>query len=395
MKYTPLFITLLFAASQSFAQTKEINFEKTSFAEIKAKAKKENKLIFVDAYTTWCGPCKWMAANVFTNDTVADYFNAKFINAKIDMEKGEGPELAKQYTVQCYPNLLFIDGDGKLVHRSAGAHEAQKFISIAETAYLPEKRFSYYTEKYNSKKYEPAFLIDYMNLMDASCLASDEVLTEYFKTQKEADLTNRVNWNAIRDFSNDYKSREFTYLLKNVDAYKKLYTADSVDNKIKSTLIMAGNRACFNRNSTEKDYTNYMQDIKSLNYPGVDEVIFNVDLAYSQKKGDWAKYSKLFSESGEKFLTDPIEINNVSYTLYENSDDKKALEKAESLMKKAVEQNQEWFMLDTYAAVLYKLKKKAEAQKMAEKAIDLAKQDGATESDYKGTLDLLEQIKKL
>lgn len=91
---------LLFSAFFAFAQNREIHFEHTAWKEILAKAKKENKLIMVDAFTTWCGPCKWMAKNTFTNDTVADFYNSKFVNAKIDMEKGEGLDIAKQYEVQ-------------------------------------------------------------------------------------------------------------------------------------------------------------------------------------------------------------------------------------------------------------------------------------------------------
>jgi uncharacterized protein YyaL (SSP411 family) len=63
-----------------------MEFEKGSFSEIKEKAKKENKLIFMDCYTSWCGPCKMMARETFTNDTVAKYFNEHFINCSFDME---------------------------------------------------------------------------------------------------------------------------------------------------------------------------------------------------------------------------------------------------------------------------------------------------------------------
>ena len=101
-------LTFLFICFGSLVFGQGMQFETGSFEEIKAKAKKENKLIFLDAYTTWCGPCKWMAKTVFTNDTVAQYYNANFINAKIDMEKGEGIELAKKYAVRCYPNLLMV-----------------------------------------------------------------------------------------------------------------------------------------------------------------------------------------------------------------------------------------------------------------------------------------------
>jgi thiol:disulfide interchange protein len=78
-------ISTAFVCNKTFAQ---IKFESGTWSQIKAKAKAENKLIFLDAYTTWCGPCKWMARNVFTNDTVAQFYNATFVNAKIDMEAG-------------------------------------------------------------------------------------------------------------------------------------------------------------------------------------------------------------------------------------------------------------------------------------------------------------------
>ena len=140
------------------SQTKNINFEHSTFAEIKAKAKKENKLIFVDAFTTWCGPCKQMAKNVFTNDAVADFYNFSFINAKIDMEQGEGIEIAKQYEVKCYPNLLFIDGDGNLVHRIAGSMSVKEFINLGKETQYPEKCFSYYTKNFEANKANADFL---------------------------------------------------------------------------------------------------------------------------------------------------------------------------------------------------------------------------------------------
>ena len=70
------------------------------------QAKKENKLIFMDCYTSWCGPCKMLAKEVFTDPDVAAFFNEKFVNAKVDMEKGEGPALKKQYGVNAFPTLF-------------------------------------------------------------------------------------------------------------------------------------------------------------------------------------------------------------------------------------------------------------------------------------------------
>lgn len=108
-----------------------IKFEKASFAELLAKAKQENKLVFLDCFTVWCGPCRMMANTVFVDDKVGEFFNTHFVNAKIDMEKGEGIDLAKRYDVTAYPTMLFIDGDGKVVRRVTGAKKADALLSIA------------------------------------------------------------------------------------------------------------------------------------------------------------------------------------------------------------------------------------------------------------------------
>ena len=86
-----------------------IQFETGSWKEVLQKAKQENKLVFVDLYTTWCGPCKKMAAETFPQQTVGDYFNKNFVNYKIDAEKGEGPGLAGKYEVSAYPTLVFVN----------------------------------------------------------------------------------------------------------------------------------------------------------------------------------------------------------------------------------------------------------------------------------------------
>lgn len=109
-----------------------INFEDISFEEALKKAKKEKKLIFVDAYAVWCGPCKWMEANTFQEKEVGEAFNEKFINLKIDMEKGEGPELARKYNVRAYPTMFLIDGEGEVVKRILGAKKKDQLLSEVE-----------------------------------------------------------------------------------------------------------------------------------------------------------------------------------------------------------------------------------------------------------------------
>ncbi|GAB3930246.1 hypothetical protein GCM10028804_39730 [Larkinella terrae] len=109
-----------------------IQFSEASWKAQLEKAKAENKLVFLDAYTSWCGPCKMLQKNVFTQPAVGEFFNKEFVNVKIDMEKGEGPELALQYPLEGYPTLLFIDGDGKVVKKVLGYQSPEQLLAIAK-----------------------------------------------------------------------------------------------------------------------------------------------------------------------------------------------------------------------------------------------------------------------
>ncbi len=136
-----LTISLMMFASASFSQvvdvaveqiSSEINFFQGTYDEALQKAKDENKILFVDAYAVWCGPCKYMSKYVFTDLRVAEYFNEHFINYKYDMEKGEGPAFAIEYSVAGYPTLLFLSSDGKVLDRNLGGLTVDQLLDRGE-----------------------------------------------------------------------------------------------------------------------------------------------------------------------------------------------------------------------------------------------------------------------
>lgn len=100
--------------------------------EVLTESKATGKLVFVDAYTSWCGPCKWMSKSVFPDNRVGTVFNKNFINYKFDMERGEGPAFAKKYRVEGYPSLYFIDSKGNVVQKQVGAMGAEDLISVGK-----------------------------------------------------------------------------------------------------------------------------------------------------------------------------------------------------------------------------------------------------------------------
>lgn len=109
-----------------------IKFRKGGLEKAKKMAAEEGKLIFIDAYTNWCGPCKKMAATTFKDAEVGEFFNENFINIKIEMEKdADGPSTARRYNVRAYPTLLIIDEEGNLVKQTIGFQNKSRLMSFA------------------------------------------------------------------------------------------------------------------------------------------------------------------------------------------------------------------------------------------------------------------------
>ncbi|HIP35711.1 MAG TPA: DUF255 domain-containing protein [Crocinitomix sp.] len=112
-----------------------IEFFHGTWEEALAKSKKENKLIFMDAYASWCGPCKMMAKNTFTKEEVGDFFNKNFINVKMDMEKHkEGRRLSQKYGLRAYPTLYFINAKEEVKHVSIGYLKPKQLIEQGKLA---------------------------------------------------------------------------------------------------------------------------------------------------------------------------------------------------------------------------------------------------------------------
>ena len=112
---------------------KGISFFDGSWEDALKLAKKENKLIFLDVYATWCGPCRRLSSLTFPDPEVGKYFNERFINVKIDGEKGEGPMIRQRYQVRGYPTLLFINHKGEVIHRTSGFRDPERFLELGRS----------------------------------------------------------------------------------------------------------------------------------------------------------------------------------------------------------------------------------------------------------------------
>ncbi len=179
-----VFSILLLAAVLS-VQAQGIIFKNGDFDEVKQLAKQENKMIFIDFYTSWCGPCKMIAKDVFPQAKVGDYFNNRFVSYKTDAEK-EGKELAKKYNISAYPSMVFLKADGEMLHKIVGACDANKLIAAADyatNAINNPNSLVNLKKLYPQKKTDEKFLLKYIDVLVASRESPVKEIKEYLKIQ--------------------------------------------------------------------------------------------------------------------------------------------------------------------------------------------------------------------
>lgn len=244
MKNMIAVVLLIGTTLMANAQNKSIRFEDNkNWKEVVRQAKKEKKLIFMDCYTSWCGPCKYLAMNVFTKDSVADVFNGRFVNVKYDMEKSaDGPALAKQYGVKAYPTLLFVDpATGEAVHKMVGGGNASWLIYGAALAGTPDRNLTAMVRRYKSGERGAEFLKEYLPVLTSAYMVEEvkNVAGEYLDVLTVEELATKENWELVKKYVKDPLSASLRMVMANRERFYALAGRGEVDNKLSQAISRA------------------------------------------------------------------------------------------------------------------------------------------------------------
>lgn len=363
-------VVLLFSFGQ---EPKEIHFVQGNFKDILEQASKAKKLVFVDCYTSWCAPCKWMEKNVFINDEVSSLYNSSFINYKIDMEKGEGPELAKKYGVRSYPTYLFLNDKGELIHRASSKMSALEFIKEGKSALDPKKSVGILSQKYADGQLSNEELSNYaIALKKLRDPKTDEVFGNLMSKVDAAWLKSSSGFKLMENFVYEETSELFQVLDQNKAYFVSLAGQEAV-NKVYQK-VLYGKMSESSKNQNANLFLKQLDSLKKLTNNPRDIAIVHCQFYLD---GDNAKeFVKLSNHYADNFLTkDPETIAYIARSAFfkVKQGNSQFMDQASDLIKKAYLLNSDDYgTVSTFAEIQSKVGNKEVAIKAAEKAVRMA-----------------------
>jgi thioredoxin-related protein len=389
----------------TFAQDTGMVFQHNlSWKELQAKALQQNKFIFMDCYTTWCGPCRYMSNTVFPMRSVGDFMNDKFIAVKVQLDTTKkdddavkawyqtGHDLAKQYDIEAYPTYLVFDPKGNIVHRFVGSSSGDEFIANAQKSLVADSQYYTLLHRYFKGDKNPSFLrllaqkaLDAYDMKNAAKIGN-----EYLNATP--NLYTKENIKLLSELTISSKDPGFRIMLHNgskVDAVMGEGTAASaVDQIIIREVVFP------HFNSEAKGPPDWKTINRTLQqkYPSqAPEVLAKSKVMWYQIKRDWNKFQYAVVDYINKYgksLPDN-DLNEYAWTVFQNCKDMKCVAEALNWSRRSFKKEKVPGYIDTYANLLYKQGKKEEAISWEEKA-----RDAAAENDKKGYQDVIDKMQK-
>ena len=311
-------------SDKSSADVKGIIFFNGTFAEALAEAKKTNKSLFVDFYAVWCVPCKHMAKNVFTLKEVGDYMNKHFISLQIDAEKPENVEIAKQYKVEAYPTVAFIDADGKPLSVNVGALGKEELLEAAQIAAGESVSFDDLYKKYKANPQDLAVQQELLLKAPSFLQAQDgieadkwvtriqKIYQNYVATKNPKELINANDYRIILtlegDDNKEHKLGIVNMINSNIDEWTKAL------GKAPAFYIVEANDAFAEDYAKEANvkYKDYVDNVKNL----------------------YAKAYSIIAQPGINSYEHAQLYNDALYNLYKNKDVKGYIKAMQQLFEK-------------------------------------------------------------
>ena len=286
-----VFVAFFMLQMGAFAQT---NFEELTLAKALEKAKAENKLVFVDTYTSWCMPCKYMANTIFPKPEMGAYLNPRFVCVKYNTEEGEGAEIMKRYEISAFPTFLILNTKGEVQHRIVGGSETvEDFIKRVAEGLDEDKAIGILAAKYEKGDRDVKLLVKYTRAL----LAVDDPLTVQVANELISKLNDSQRVDSAYWFIYEHPvltqvgSPNMEYLLANAERFQKSIGAERVNEKIATAfdLQLTNMITGRDRQSGMEAIDKVEKEMEKYEFPSKSRLKLFVEIARTQKSGDVEK----------------------------------------------------------------------------------------------------------
>lgn len=404
MKSKTTFIASFLLVVQT-VHAQRIQFDQhSSWEQIVQKAKSQNKFIFMDAYATWCIPCKKMAAETFSEKVAGDYFNKKFVAVKVQMDQTASDDesikkwytqaktMVEKYKITAYPTVMFFSPSGEIIGRAVGYRNAAGLIADAEQAIGMSITFDSLYAKYRKNKQDSAVAMNLSRTARSMGRTDVEqkIAQDYINSLKGRALFDKNNLIFISHFTVSSKNRGFDLFR----GYRKRINNILGDNAVEFLVRGVITQEEIVPYVTQGKFPNWQEIERRLNKKYNDtlaaEALAGEQMAYSLEKEDWVSYCKYYKlYYSTAYTRSKFHINNASWALFEHATDSAILRVAIRAMKYNLHKYDmnDPNAMDTYANLLYKIGNRMGAIQWEEKALQFS-------NNRKDLAETLEKMKR-
>lgn len=362
------------------------------FVKATKLASEQNKLLFIDFYTTWCAPCKQLDKLVFQNDSIRKILGKDFILLKYDAENDTVFHLSKKHHVSSYPTAIVLNREGYVVNRKYG-FPGEDFQSLSENVLeftdesidlnKQDKYLKGYSNTIDPNKY-PKFYNDYVNRTIKKVQPSD--FDAFFIGKK--NFLKEEDFTPLFYFARYAPSNIGDIILKDKQKYFDLYGKQDVE-----LLLYFISSAKFNEAITEDNQEKYDQAMaftkKALDQVWLDQILPRFEIDRLKAQNNWNGVFLIYEERKNRNEISEAEINHICWDVYKNCDDQKVIAKCIDWMKELTDKNPEFAYLDTYVFLLHKSGNKNLTREIAEKALKAAKEEGENATSLEKLIEKL------
>ena len=386
-----------------YSQEKGVQFEQTlSWTEIQAKAKAENKFIFMHCYTSYCGPSRYMSTIIYPTEEAANFMNDKFISVKLQLDTTNNDndqvkswyknshEIAETYNVRASPTYLVFDPDGKPVHRFTGqVQTTAEFIEKTKSVFDPARQYFVLLNEYKKGRKDSAFLHRIANAVIAAYDTANikTIVNDFLNTQ--TNLYTMENLNLLEYVTTTSHDRGFSIILKNPGKVNAVLGKGVAEKRTYGIII--SEEIAQKYRDREPDWNAITVRI-AKKYPAqADEVIAKAKFIYYEHKNDWNHFQYALINYMKKYeeKVSSGELNDYAWAVFQNCNDMNCVAEALKWSKKSFKDNNQPAFMDTYANILYKLGKKEEAITWETRAMELS-----PDTDKKIYQETIEKMRK-